>query len=164
MVGCATYYVASVASCLCAPIICFVASVRLKSEIAMTIVIPCERCDNTGWVCDAHDDLPWDAAHETLMSEYSAVPNGQTGAGAANSPATPKRPPSPALDPMAGPIVFWEIDAPEHFDQYQRSGNHGAAFRSDFSRYARQRRFGYAGPPATVFGPVDRRGTSDINS
>jgi hypothetical protein len=27
----------------------------------MTTVIPCERGDDTGWVCEAHDDRPWDS-------------------------------------------------------------------------------------------------------
>ena len=37
-----------------------VSTSALRSEIAMTIVIPCERCDETGWVCEAHDDRPSD--------------------------------------------------------------------------------------------------------
>jgi hypothetical protein len=34
----------------------------------MTTVIPCERCDDTGWVCEAHDDRPGTAARRRVRA------------------------------------------------------------------------------------------------
>jgi hypothetical protein len=28
-------------------------------------VVICARCCNTGWVCEAHDNRPWDGPHES---------------------------------------------------------------------------------------------------
>jgi hypothetical protein len=60
---------------------------RIFDEIHLSIVIAmcalaasneavviCARCRNTGWVCEAHDDRPWDGPHACGCDAPGAMP------------------------------------------------------------------------------------------
>jgi hypothetical protein len=36
-------------------------------------IIGCERCDSTGWVCEAHDDQPWQSGATSRPCKCGAL-------------------------------------------------------------------------------------------
>jgi hypothetical protein len=54
---------------------CDIKSSRLEGwrrKVNAMKVVNCERCDSTGWVCEAHDDRPWESGATSRPCECGA--------------------------------------------------------------------------------------------